>query len=48
MSVKNKKNYTDKENKMFDYRMWAYISFYSKERQQEYINKLIYEIEGKI
>jgi len=35
------------EIKMFDYRMWAYISFYSKERQQEYINKLIYEIEGK-
>jgi hypothetical protein len=31
---------------MFDYKMWAYISFYSKERQQEYINKLIYEIEG--
>ena len=26
------------------YRMWAYISFYSKERQQEYINKLTYEM----
>jgi hypothetical protein len=33
---------------MFDYRMWAYISFYSKERQEEYIRLLTYQMENKL